>query len=183
MKVNRNGKPIIEILNHFKMEIKAKHHNYFLTTAKASCMFLLLFLTVNCSNTEPPFSVKGDPAITKDIIVNVETMHQDGNRINTAYYNGKSYDIDNQDALRYTIYVSYKKLYFYSFEMDNLHHKIKGEPINEITIQKKEGTIMASYKPFKGNDNSIENALKPADLFFTTQNKDIKQKFITYYKK
>lgn len=183
MKVNHNGKPIIEILNHFKMEIKAKQHNYFLTTAKASCLFLLLFLTVNCNNIEPRFTVKGDPAITKDIIVNVETMHQDGNRINTAYYNGKSYDIDNQDALRYTIYVSYQNLYFYSFEMDNLHHKIKGEPINEITIQKKGGTIMASYKPFQGNDKNTENALKPTDLFFTTQNKAIKQKFITYYKK
>lgn len=183
MKLNHNGKHIIEILNYFKMEIKTTQHYYFLNTAKVSCLFLLLFLTVNCSNTEPPFSIKGDPAITKDIIVNVETMHQDGNRINTAYYNGNSYDIDNQDVLRYSIYVSYQNHYFYSFEMDNLHHKIKGESINEITIQKKEGIIMASYKPFKGNDTSTENALKPADLFFTTQNKAVKQKFTTYYKK
>lgn len=183
MKANHNGKPMIEILNHFKMEINTTYHNYFLNTAKASCLFLLLFLTVNCSNTEPPFSIKGDPAVTKDIIVNVETMHQDGNRINTAYYNGKSYDIDNQDALRYSIYVSYQNHYFYSFEMDNLHHKIKGEPTNEITIQKKEGIIMASYKPFKGNSTSAGNALKPADHFFTAQNKAEKQKFTTYYKK
>lgn len=183
MKVNRNGKGILEIFNHFKMEIKIIQHHYLLNIVKVSGLFLLLFLTVNCSNTEPRFTVKGDPAITKDLIVNVETMYQNGNRINTVYYNGKSYDIDNQDALRYRIYMCYQNRYFYSFEMDNLHHKIKGEPLNEITIQKKEATIVASYKPFKGDDNSKENALEPAELFFTAQNKAIKQKFISFYKK
>lgn len=165
------------------MEIKTILHHFFLKTAKATSVFLLLFMTVNCSNPEPAFKVKGNPAITKDIIVNIETMQQDGNRINTAYYNGKSYDIDNQNALRYSIYVSYKNSFFYSLEMDNLHYKIKGEPINEIIIEKKDGAIMASYKPFKESDKSTVTALKPADVFFTSQNKVEKEKFTTYYNK
>ena len=183
MKVNHNGKQIIKIFKHIKMEINTTLPYYFLKTAKASFLFLLLFLTVNCSNNEPAFTIKGNPAITKDIIVNVETMYQDGNRINTAYYNGKSYNIDNQNALRYSIYVSYQNRYFYSFEMDNLHYKIKGEPINEITVEEKDGAIMASYKPFKESDKSTATALKPADLFFTSQNKAEKEKFTTYYNK
>jgi len=174
---------MVNILNHFKMEIKTTLHNYFLNTAKASCLFLLVFLTVNCSSTEPVFTVEGDPAITKDIIVNVETMHQDGNRIYTAHYNGKSYEINNENALRYHIYVSYQNQYFCSFEMDNLHHKIKGHPINKITIEKKEGVIMASYKPFKENNKNTETALKSENVFFTAQNKAEKQKFTTYYNK
>lgn len=185
MKASRNGKTtlLINILNHFKMEINTTLPYYFLKSVKTSFLFLLLFLTVNCSNTEPAFTVKGNPAITKDIIVNVEIMHQDGNRISTAYYNGKSYEINNQDALRYSIYVSYQNRYFYSFKMDNLHYKIKGEPINEITIEEKDGAIMASYKPFKGSDKNTETALKPANLFFTTHKKAEKEKFTTHYNK
>jgi len=166
------------------MKIKITQRYIFFANAKANCVFLL-FLFISCTPKEPAFSVKGDPAVTKDIIVNVEMLLNNENRITTAYYHGKSYDIDNRDVLRYKIYVSYKNSSFYSVEMDNLHHKIKGIPINEITIEKKNNEITASYKPLKESENVTATALQPDSLFFgNSVGKSVdKQKFTTFYKK
>jgi len=166
------------------MKIKITQSNFFLANAKAICLFLLLFLFTSCTSKEPAFSIKGDPAVTKDIVVNVEMLQNSGNRITTAYYHGKSYDIDNRDVLRYKIYVSYQSSYFYSVEIDNLHHKIKGTPINEIVIEKKNSEITAYYKPLQESENIAATALQPGSLFFRNSVGNAeKQKFTTFYKK
>ena len=117
---------------------------------KIAGIFLLLFSAINCTNnTEPAFTVRGDTAVMKDLIVNIEMLKDNGTFMATTYYDGKNYDINNQGVIRYTIYVSYKNRFFYKTEMDNLHYKFTGEPINEIIIQKKDSAITASYRPLK----------------------------------
>lgn len=135
---------------------------------------------------EPAFTVKGDSAITKDIKVNVEMMKEDGTTIATAYYNGESFTIDNEGVLYYYIYISYKNTFYYVSETDNLHGKIKGEPINEIVISRKDDAILALYRPLMSSAAAGGVVLQPAASFF----KDIpaeeaemkKQKFTTLYK-
>jgi hypothetical protein len=148
---------------------------------------LLLFITINCTNMEPAFTVKGDPAITKDVKVNVEMIKDDGTNIATVFYNGDSYEIDNEGALRYTIYVSYKNNFYYVSETDNLHGKIKGEPINEIIIAKKDDAIVALYRPMNESDTVGGTILEPANTFFADLPQEAiekqKQKFTTLYKK
>lgn len=135
---------------------------------------------------EPAFTVKGDAAITKDVKVNVEMVKDDGTSIATAYYNGENHDIDNQGALRYKIYVSYKNSYFYVTEADNLHGKIKGEPINEIVIAKKDDAVIALYRPLKDSNAAGGTILQPANTFFEDVPQENiekeKQKFSTLYK-
>ena len=135
---------------------------------------------------EPAFTVKGDTAITKDVKVNVEMIKDDGTSIATAYYNGEQYDIDNQGTLRYKIYVSYKNSYFYVTEADNLHGKIKGEPINEIVVVRKDDAVMALYRPLKDSNTTGGTILEPGNTFFedvTQENiEKEKQKFSTLYK-
>ena len=82
-------------------------------SAKIASAFFILFLTVSCTYKEPPFSLMGDQAITKDIKVNIEMVKDNGSTVMaTAFYNGKSYNINNQGVLHYIIYVSYKNQYF-----------------------------------------------------------------------
>jgi hypothetical protein len=95
-----------------------------------------------------------------------------------------NYEFDNQDVLRYVIDVSYKNSLFYSAAFDNLHGKIKGEPLNDIVITKKEGHISALYRPLKESDTVGGIPLQPSRLFFThTVHKDAeKEKFFVFYK-
>jgi hypothetical protein len=113
-----------------------------------------MVLANSCTNPEPPFSVRGDMMITKDIKVNIEMIKDTSTAINTAYYNGKSYDIDNEKVIRYIIYISYKTSFFYHSQVDNLHRKVKGAPINEILITKKDGVISTLYRPLKESATS-----------------------------
>lgn len=158
---------------------------FYSCTIKMAGMLLLLFLTVNCSEKEPNFTVKGNPSVTKDIKINIEMFKDSGTTIATAYYNGKSYTINNADVLRYKIYVSYQNKYFCHIEMDNLHHKLKGKPVNEIVFIKKNNVITAFYIGNIGNRKSTEITLLPADIFFENKTMQIeeKQKFTTFYNK
>lgn len=135
---------------------------------------------------EPAFTVKGDSAITKDIKVNVEMIKEDGKTIATAYYNGESYNIDNEGTLYYSIYISYKNNLYYVSEADNLHGKIKGEPINEIVISKKDDAILALYRPLMNSVAAGGVVLEPATSFFedvpAEEAEITKQKFTTLYK-
>jgi hypothetical protein len=135
---------------------------------------------------EPAFIVKGDSAITKDIKINVEMIKDDGTTIATAYYNGESYNIDNEGTLYYSIYISYKNNLYYVSETDNLHGKIKGEPINEIIISKKDDAVLALYRPLMSSAAAGGVVLQPAASFFEdipAEEAEIKkQKFTTLYK-
>ena len=165
--------------------MKIEHtKSLFRRTRKIACIFLLCFLTINCTRKEPAFTVKGDESITKDIKVNVEVITENGTTLATAFYNGKSYDIENQNALRYKIYVSYKNRFFYSIEADNLHGKVKGEPINEIVIATKQDSVTVLYKPLKESTNTDGKIMKPANVFFanTNQENTEKPKFTSLYK-
>ncbi|RUT72191.1 hypothetical protein D0817_00810 [Flavobacterium cupreum] len=167
------------------MEIKVtRSARSFFSIRTNAGILLLLFLTVNCTRREPAFTVKGDPAVTKDIKVNVEAIRDEGKTISTVYYNGRSYEFDNQNVLRYAIYVSYKDSFFYSTAFDNLHDRIKGSPLNEIVITKKEGIIHALYRPLKESDTVGGTPLQPSRLYFTNSpDKDTKkQKFTNFYK-
>lgn len=133
---------------------------------KLSCALLLLTSMMACSNHEPPFVLKGDPALTQDIKVNIELIKDTSSTMATAYYNGKSYALDNQNVLRYVIYISYKDSLFYRAEMDNLHGKVSGEVRNEILITRKGDAVMATYNPFQTDTPNAAGALLPASLFF-----------------
>lgn len=148
-------------------------------------MLILLFLTVNCSEKEPNFTVKGNSSITKDIKINIEMFKDTSKTITTAYYDGQSYDIDNAGVLRYKIYVSYQNKYFCTIEMDNLHHKLKGKPVNEIVFLSKNDVVTALYIGNIGNTKSTGTNLLPADIFFKdkTEQTAEKQKFIAFYNK
>lgn len=168
------------------MRKRIKAYSYFLKfIIKTTGILLLLVFTVNCSKKEPDFTLKGASSVTKDIKVNIEMIKDEGTTIATAYYKGKSYTVDNEGVLRYRIYLSYQDKYFNSIEMDNLHYKLKGEPINEITIMKKGNTILAAYRGSQEIKNEADIALLPENIFF--KQADIqaveKQKFITFYKK
>ncbi|PXY43311.1 hypothetical protein [Flavobacterium hydrophilum] len=164
------------------MKKRIKSYSCFLSFAiKTTGILLLLVFTANCSKKEPEFTVKGPPSITKDIKVNIEMIKDHRITIVTAYYKGKSYEIDNQDVLRYKIYLSYQDKYFNSIETDNLHYKLKGKPINEITIVKKGNTVIATYIGNKEISNGAGIVLIPENIFFGQAVE--KQKFITFYKK
>lgn len=164
------------------MEIKRTRS--FLLLRMTACTLLLFLVLTDCTNKEPDFTVEGDKAITKDVKINVAVIKQDSTIMATAFYNGKRYDFDNQNALRYKIYVSYKDQFFYSIEADNLHGKIKGEPINEIVILKKKDVLTAIYRPLKESDSVGGKIMKPSHLFFAnaTQEEDEKRKYISLYK-
>lgn len=168
------------------MEIKVTRSagSFFSVTTRITGVLLLLFLTVNCTGREPAFTVKGDPSVIKDIKVNVEMISGKGKTISTVYYNGRTYESDNHDAFHYIIYVSYKNSFFGSVAADNLHGKIKGDPLNEIVITKKEGKLTALYRPLKESDTVGGTILKPSHLFFVDRpDKNIdKQKFTAFYK-
>jgi len=150
---------------------------------KITCVFLILLLLVSCTYKEPPFIVTGDEDITKNIKVNIEMIKDSGTVIATAFYKGKSYQVDNQGVLRYTIYVSYKDHYFCRIEMDNLHDRIKGKPVNEIIISKKAGSITVQYNSLAEHCTIEGNVLLPSDIFFKNLEGQalIKQKFIAFY--
>lgn len=160
--------------------------NSFLSfSIKTAGILLLLILTVNCAKKEPDFTVQGATSVTKDIKVNIAMIKDHETTIATVYYKGKSYAVDNEGVLRYSIYLSYQDRYFNTIEMDNLHYKLKGKPINEITIMKKGSTIMAAYRGNQEIKKVADIALLPADIFFAKADKQAveKQKFITFYKK
>ncbi|MCD0467208.1 hypothetical protein [Flavobacterium sp. ENC] len=167
------------------MEIKiTRSARSFFSIKTKTGLLLLLFLTVNCTGREPAFTIKGDPSLTKEIKVNVEVIRDKGKTISTVYCNGVSYEFDNQNVLRYVIYVSYKNSFFYSVAFDNLHGKIKGEPLNEIVITKKEGYISGLYRPLKESDTVGGTPLQPSSLFFsnTVHRDKQKEKFTGFYK-
>lgn len=180
MKMNLNGNEENNI-KLLMMEINARKH--IITMAKILTVFLFLLLTVSCTYKEPSFVVTGDEAITKNIKVNVEMIKDNGTVIATTFYKGKSYEVDNQGVLRYSIYVSYKDHFFYRIEMDNLHDRIKGEPVNEIIISEKNGSITIQYKSLMQQDSAESYALLPSDIFFKNLNELslIKQKFTAFY--
>jgi len=157
----------------------------FLNTVKnIICIFLLLFLSIKCTVKEPDFTVKGDETIIKDVQINVEVIKQNELIMTTAFYKGKSYKIDNEKALRYKIYVSYKNHVFYRFKTDNLHGKIKGESINQIIIGKKQDSVAVLYRPLNESDTDGGKTLQPLDVLFSNiKEKAIeKSKFTTLYK-
>ncbi len=143
-----------------------------------------IVLFASCTTEEPAFVVKGDNLLKKDVKVNVELLKDDGTTMATAFFKGKSYEIPNQRTLRYVIYVSYKDSLFYKFEFDNLHSKIKGEPINEITIAKKDAAVMVWYKPLKQSSPTNGIILKPWNLFVgdVSHTSNEKDKFTAFYK-
>lgn len=143
-----------------------------------------MVLSASCKIKEPSFMIKGDKWITKDLKVNVELLKQDSAMMATTYYNGKSYEIKNQSTLRYVIYVSFKDSLFYQYEMDNLHGEVKGEPINEITVKKKDSKILVLYKSIKGRTDYDDMALQPWNIFIEkAQHTDTeKEKFTAFYK-
>ena len=146
---------------------------------------MLLLTLMSCTRKEPAFTVKGDPALTKNIKVNIELIRDTGSTLATAYYNGKSCPLDNQNTLRYAIYISYKDSLFYQTEMDNLHGKVKGESLNEIEIMQKGDSVMVAYRALKTQDPVEATALLPAMLFFANNgDKELeKQKFVAVYTK
>ncbi|TCD00528.1 hypothetical protein [Pedobacter psychroterrae] len=149
-------------------------------------VFLLFFLVVpiGCKNNEPAFVVKGHKMVIKDVKVNVELLKQDSIAIATVYYDGKPYEILNQGTLRYMIYVSYRNQLFHKFEVDNLHGKVKGQPVNEIIFKRNDdGAILVAYRAFTENVDTAATALRPWNKFAaghdtTTFNKE---KFIAFY--
>ena len=148
------------------------------------CTVLFMVFAASCTTPEPPFIIKGDATITKDIKVNIEMLKDASTTINTAYYNGKSYDIENQQVMRYIIYVSYKNHLFYHSEVDNLHGEVKGKPINEILITKKGDSISLLYRPLKESTMSGGTVLQPSKVFFMEPSRQAlgKQKFMNLYK-
>ncbi len=146
-------------------------------------MLIVLFLTVNCSEKEPDFIIKGNPIVTKDIKVNIEMFKENGKRISTAYYDGKSYAIDNSNVMRYKIYVSYQNKYFGNIEMDNLHQKLKGKAVNEIVLVKKNDVITAFYLGISEKEINTGIELLPSDNFFADERTQTveKQKFTAFY--
>jgi len=172
--------------NCSKMKRKPTRYNqYFFSLArKSACVFLLFFLTISCTDKEPDFTIKGDEAITKDLKVNVAIMKDKELAMATVFYNGESYKVNNEGTLRYTIYVSYKDSLFYKVETDNLHGKIKGEPINEIRIERKNDSITVLYRPLMESKTTGGIPLKPLDVLYeNVKEKAIeKPKFTTLYK-
>jgi hypothetical protein len=154
-----------------------------MTIRRIAGILLVMILATSCSNKEPAFTVSGDAAVIKDIKVNVISLTDKDITMSTAYYNGKSYEIENQDAIRYVIYVSYKDLFFYKTEMDNLHGEIKGEPINEILISKKDGLVTALYRPLETSDSVGGTILQPSHVFFSNiaEQASEKRKFTALY--
>ena len=145
--------------------------------------FMILFFIISCENKEPKFTVKGDPAITKDIKVNIEIIDDSSAAMATVFYDGAGFECDNQNALRYKIYVSYKNSFFYSTEMDNLHGKIKGKSIYEIVISKSKNEVTALYRPLKESDTVGGIVLQPLNIFFKDVSQEIleKRKFTEFY--
>lgn len=146
--------------------------------------FYILGCGYRLQKKEPVFIVTGNAGITKDIKINIEIIKDNETVISTVYYNGKSYDIDNYNSIRYIIYMSYKDSFFFRLEMDNLHGKIKGEPMNEIVIEKKDGLLKALYRPLKESDTIGASTSLLSNAFFADVHpKDIeKQKFTTFYR-
>lgn len=167
-----------------KINIKLHAQYLFRTAGMLTCILQLLFVTIACTDKEPAFTVKGDKAITKEIKVNVEVIKENGTTLTTVFYNGESFKIDNQQALRYKIYVSYKDSFFYSTEADNLHGKIKGKTLNEIVIEKKDGSVTALYRPLEESGTVGARNLEPSDIFFDNINQATKEKekFTGFYK-
>ena len=141
-----------------------------------------MVLIASCKTSEPAFLVMGDQLLTKDIKVNVEMLRHDSTAIATTFFEGKTYKIQNQKVLRYVIYVSYRDSLFYKIEFDNLHSEMKGEPANEIVIEKKDASICVGYKPLKASTGSIKTLL-PWHIFVTeVPNAAIdKDKFTVFY--
>lgn len=163
--------------------IKKRYKAFGSAIIKKVSMLIVLFLTVNCSEKEPDFIIKGNPTVTKDIKVNIEMFKETGKRISTAYYDGKSYAIDNSNVMRYRIYVSYQNKYFGNIEMDNLHQKLKGKAVNEIVLVKKNDVITAFYIGVSGKKMNTGIELLPGDIFFTDEHTRIeeKEKFTAFY--
>ncbi len=150
---------------------------------KKGSVLILAILAISCMYKEPNFTIKGDAALIKNIKVNVEMMRDGGTKLATAYYNGNSYTFDNTNVLRYKIYVSYQDKYFNTIEMDNLHSKIKGKSINEITIRKKGSKITVSYKGIEESSGSADKELIADKVFFEAEDiKKEKEKFTGFYK-
>jgi hypothetical protein len=150
---------------------------------KRAAVLLITVFAASCTHPEPPFTVSGDAMITKDIKVNIEMIKDKVTTIKTVYNNGRRYDIKNQHVLRYIIYVSYKNLLFYRSEVDNLHGKAKGTPINEILITKKDESISALYRPLKESTIAGGTVLQPSKTFFMDSSPQAlaKEKFVTLY--
>ena len=122
--------------------------------------------------------------VTKDVKVNVEIYKQDSTIMATTFYKGESYKIHNQATLRYAIYVSYKDSLFYKWEFDNLHGEMKGKPINEIIVNKKDDTIIALYRPLKESSPKSSTILLPWNIFAAeVPGRAIeKEKFTSFYR-
>jgi len=160
-------------------------HSTILILGKIAKLIFILVLTISCKNTEPAFIVRGDKMVTKDVKVNIVMLKDKSTTIATTYYNGKSYEIKNQGTLRYLIYVSYQDSLFYKFEMDNLHGEVKGEPLNEIIIRRKEdGAIWVAYRALKENYDAVGTALEPWNKLVSEQLyiAVAKEKFTAFYK-
>ena len=150
---------------------------------KKASTLMLLILFASCSHQETDFLVKGDSALLKDVKVNIEMIRDKQTKIATVFYNGSSYAVANDDVLRYKIYMSYQDKYFNTIEMDNLHDKIKGKPLNEITVVKKDNKIMVSYKGIEESSGSESKELLVDEVFFASNDvQEQKQKFIDFYK-
>lgn len=141
-------------------------------------------LLASCKTEEPAFVLRGDSVLKKDVKVNVELLKDDGATMATTFFKGQSYEVPNQRTLRYAIYVSYRDSLFYKFEFDNLHGEIAGEPLNELTIAKKDAALMVWYKPLKQDSRPDGIILLTWKMFVDEVNHKTteKDKFTSFYK-
>lgn len=169
--------------HHVIMKISTRFVKPMLVLRRTAKIIIGVVLFASCKNNEPAFVIRGDKMLTKDLKVNVEALKHDSSIITTTFYKGKRYEIPNQGTLRYAIYVSYKDSLFYKCEFDNLHGEMKGEPINEITIEKKDEAIVGSYRPLKESAANNGNILRPWNIFITdvTHAVNEKEKFTAFY--
>ncbi|WP_316797270.1 hypothetical protein [Pedobacter agri] len=152
--------------------------------AKTAKVLIAIIAFASCKSIEPAFNIKGDRELLKDVKINVEMLKDDTSTIETTFFKGKIINIDNQNTLRYALYVSYKDSVFYKLSFDNLHHEVKGEPINEIIVNKQGEALMVWYKPLEKGSIPAGNILMPWSIFIAgLADKAIaKDKFINFYR-
>lgn len=154
-----------------------------MNTIKITGVFVILCLMLSCVHSEPPFTLIGEQELIKDVKINIEMVNGEDITMATAFYQGKHYEIDNQKALYYRIYISYRDVLFYRLETDNLHGKMSGKPANELIFVKQGAVLKVQYRPIKGGSVGASFILQPSHLFFAGIVRPDKEKvkFTAYY--
>ena len=157
-----------------------------MTIGKINSAFIPLII-LSCNDVEPKIRVFGEGDILSKTKINVTLYHENnGLTTQTLFYNGKLYNIDNQNILRYTFYISYNDSLATTFGFDNLHDKIQGKSLNDIYILKEENALYVKYIALQeSKNNGYQEVLIPIEKYYSkdqkNHNREYKSLFTDFY--